>query len=137
MNKRSKRSFILLGAKRALLFSMGAAGVLSIIVVIYSLIKSSPIMRNVYTSLYYLGAFSLIFSVPQLYKRNEDASLRKVRATNIFKPNRNPYEEQAMMESFEEFRGDGFWTGMFIVLFSILLFSYAIVLEKIHIAIGG
>ncbi|TDT50550.1 hypothetical protein [Fonticella tunisiensis] len=140
MNERKKLKYILYGIKRYSLYALIAAAALSVIASVYSLIKHSPVMKNIYTSFYYFGAFSLIFAVPQLYKRNEDPKLRRVRASNpidganIFK---NPYVEEAMLESFEEFKGEGFWTGIFIVVFCLVLFLLGFLLESIYFYLGG
>jgi hypothetical protein len=42
-----------------------------------------------------------------------------------------------MLESFEEFKGDGFWFGIFIIAFSIFLFLYGVILESIYFYIRG
>lgn len=130
MNEGSKREFVFSGVKKAFLYSLIAAGVLTVAAIIYSLVKTSNMATNIYLSYYYFGAFALIFAIPQFYKRNEEPRLRKVRTVNPFKFN-NPYEEKAKLESFKEFKGEGFWVGMFIVLFSIFLFLYAVILESI------
>lgn len=137
MNEGSKRRYFLNRTKKSFLYSVFAAAVLSIVSIIYSLVKSSSILESMYLSWYYFGAFSLIFAVPQLYKRNEDSKLRKIRTTDPFKTNINPYEEQARLESHEEFKGDGFWSGMFFILFSLLLFLYAFILENIYYMTRG
>ncbi|MDF2674894.1 MAG: hypothetical protein K0R09_3162, partial [Clostridiales bacterium] len=80
-------------------------------------------------------------SVPQLYKRNEDPSITKIRRQSPLHGFQsrfsNPYEDKAMLESFEEFKGDGFWFGIFIIAFSIFLFLYGVILESIYFYIRG
>lgn len=141
MDKGKKRGFILFGLKKSLLYSLIAAVILGILALIYSVLWSKPILRSIAYGFYYGGAFALIFAVPQLYKRNEDSSIRKIRSEsplhgfqNIFK---NPYAEKAMLESFEEFRGEGFWLGIFIVIFSLLMFFYGFLIENLYYYLRG
>lgn len=136
MNNGEKRKAIILGLRNSFLYSLGAALLLFVITLVYSIVRKSMVIKNTYTAYYYFGAFVLIFSIPLLYKRNEDPKLRRVRSQgflfglgNVF---RNPYAEKAMLESFEEFKGEGFWPGIFVVFFSIMMFIYAIILENIY-----
>lgn len=137
MNEGSKRRYFLDRTKKSFLYSVIAAAVMGVISIIYSLVKSSSILENMYLSWYYFGGLSLIFAVPQLYKRGEDSKLRRIRTTDLLRTNINPYEEQARLESHEEFKGEGFWSGMFFVLFSLLLFLYAFILENIYFMTRG
>lgn len=136
MDKREKRRNILRGAKYTLIVSLIGALILAVLSLIYSFIKPSPVIKNIYTAFYYFGAFVLLIAVPQLYKRDEDPKTRRVRRLSplygfydIFK---NEYTEKAMLESFEEFRGEGFWNGIFIVQFSITLLFLGFLLENIY-----
>lgn len=136
MDNREKRRVIFKGLRNSFFYSLGVALLLFILTLVYSIIKKSVIIKNTYTVYYYFGAFVLLFSIPLLYKRNEDPKLRRVRSQgflfglgNVF---RNPYAEKAMLESFEEFRGEGFWPGIFVLFFSIMMFAYAIILENIY-----
>jgi hypothetical protein len=49
----------------------------------------------------------------------------------------NPYTEKVMEESAEEFKGEGFWFGILIIMFSLFLFLYGIIMENIHFYIRG
>lgn len=131
-----KKEAILHGFKRTFFYSIAAALLLFIMALVYSIIRKLPIIKNTFTAYYYFGAFTLIFSIPLLYKRNEDPKLRKVRRQgflfsleNVFS---NPYSEKEMLKSFEEFKGEGFWPGLFLIFFSIMLFLYAFILENIY-----
>lgn len=132
----NKKKAILQGFKRSFFYSIAAALLLFIIALVYSIIRKLPIIKSAFTAYYYFGAFALIFSIPLLYKRNEDPKLRKVRRQgflfgleNAFS---NPYSEKEMLKSFEEFKGEGFWPGIFLIFFSIMLFLYAFILENIY-----
>jgi hypothetical protein len=141
MDKENKKKFILYGLRKSLVFSLIAAVILGILALIYSLVWAKPVLKSIAYGFYYGGAFALIFSIPLLYKRNEDPKIRKVRSEstlpgygNLFK---NPYTEKAMLESFKEFRGEGFWSGIFIVVFSLLLFFYGFIMENIYYGFRG
>lgn len=134
--KENKKKAILHGFKKSFLYSLAAALLLFIIALVYSIIRKLPIIKSAFTAYYYFGAFALIFSIPLLYKRNEDPKLRKVRRQgflfgldSVFY---NPYADKAMLESFEEFKGEGFWPGIFLIFFSVMLFLYAFILENIY-----
>lgn len=136
MKRGDIKKVILRGFIASFLYSLAAALLILVIALVYSIIKKSSVIKNAYTAYYYFGAFVLLFSIPLLYKRNEDPKLRRVRSQgflfglgNVF---RNPYAEKAMLESFEEFRGEGFWPGIFVIFFSIMMFAYAIILENIY-----
>ncbi|CDF57200.1 hypothetical protein [Thermobrachium celere] len=139
MNKQ-KIKFI----KKKLFFSIKASIitiiVLSIITSIYALIKHKDILSSIYTFLYYFGGFSMILAVPQFYKRNEDAKLRRIRRQSplygFYDIKENPYVEEAMEEAFEEFREDGFYTGIAIIIYSILILLVAFLMEKIYLLRG-
>lgn len=141
MEAGKKRRYIFAGMKKSLINSLIAAGILGVIAALYALIAKKYLFASIAYAYYYFGAFCLILAVPQLYKRNEDSKLRKIRRQNPlfgFKVGGdNPYEDKAMMESFEEFKGDGFWFGIFIVVFSIFLFIFGIIMENIHFYIRG
>lgn len=133
--KKLKRLYIIKGMKNALICDCIAVVVLIIIASIYSVIKHASFARSVYMSFYYGGAAALLIAVPQFYKRNEKPELRKIRKrsplfgfADWFS---NPTADAAMMESFKEFQGDGFWLGMMVVVFSLVLFALAVILENI------
>lgn len=136
MDKREKRKHILKGFRFVLKATLIAAAVLALIAVIYSFIRHTPIVKNIYTTYYYVGAFSLILAVPQLYKRNEDPQNRKIRRLSplygFYDMFENKYASEAMDESFKEFRGEGFWSGIYIVMFSLILFLIAFLLENMY-----
>lgn len=136
MDKRVKRKHIFKGLKFTVTATLIIAVILAVMSVIYSFVKHTPIVKNIYTTFYYFGAFSLLVAVPQLYKRNEDPQNRKIRRLSplygFYDMFENRYVEQAMIESFEEFRGEGFWNGIFVVLFSVILFILAFFLENIY-----
>lgn len=142
MDKRKKLQYIKNGIKHSFMYSIIGSGVLTIIALIYSLVKHAYILKSIYMAFYYGGGFILIFAVPLLLKRNEDPNLRKIRRASPlygFYDMFNPYLDEAMAESCEEFKADGFWLGIFIVFVSLLLFLYAFILESIFfsIYIGG
>ncbi|EYE89856.1 hypothetical protein Q428_00150 [Fervidicella metallireducens AeB] len=136
MDKRLKRKHLVKGIKFSFYSSLGALILISIIALVYSLIKSTPIVRNIYISLYYFGGFALMTAVPFLYKRNEDSKIRKIRRLSplygFYDMFENPYTDKAMMESFEEFKGDGFTMGMLIILFCVLVMLYGFIIENIY-----
>lgn len=134
--KKLKRLYILKGIKNVLICDGIAIVLLVLIAIIYSLFKHTYIMRSIYMSFYYGGAAALLIGIPQFYKRNEDTKIRKLRRHNPMFGfydwfGQNSYEDQAMEESFEQFKGEGFWLGMMIVFFSLILFAIAVTLENI------
>lgn len=141
MDKRKKIQYIKRGVKHSLLYSLIAAAALSVIAVIVSLIKHVSLLQCIFMAFYYGGGFLLIFSVPLLLKRNEDPKYRKVKRLTplygFYDMFENPYLDKEMEESYEEFKSDGFYLGMFVVLTSIFLFLYAGLLEKLFYFIGG
>ncbi|MCX7695694.1 MAG: hypothetical protein N2Z71_08315 [Caloramator sp.] len=140
MDKKQKMFLI----KKRIKFVLKAAFitiiVLSIISFIYSLIRHRDIFKNIYTTLYYFGGFSMILAIPQLYKRNEEGKIRKIRRQSplygFYDMKENPYTEEAMEEAFEEFREDGFYTGISIFLYSGIILIIAFLLEKAYILRG-
>lgn len=82
----------------------------------------------------------MILAVPQFYKRNEDAKLRRIRRQSplygFYDIKENPYVEEAMEEAFEEFREDGFYTGIAIIIYSILILLVAFLMEKVYLLRG-
>lgn len=136
MDKGEKRSNILRGIKTSVILSLVAFVVILIIAFIYSKSKGTPLLQSANMFYYGFGVFSLALAVPQLWKRNEDPKLRKARRLNPLYGFsdwfQSPYEEKAMLESFEEHRGEGFWTGIFIIMFALLLLLYGFILERIY-----
>lgn len=140
MDKELKRKFI----KKKFAFSFKAAVitalVLALFTLIYSLLKSTNIIKNIYTVYFYFGAFSMIVAVPQFYKRNEDAKLRRIRRQSplygFYDVQENPYTNEAMEEAFEEFREDGFYTGLAILIFSMTILVLGFILERIYLLRG-
>ncbi|WDC85047.1 hypothetical protein PL321_05865 [Caloramator sp. mosi_1] len=130
MDKQQKIFLIKKRIKFILKASFATAVILSLISSLYALISHKDIFKNIYTTLYYFGGFSMILAVPQLYKRNEEGKLRKIRRKSplygFYDIKENPYTEEAMEEAFEEFREDGFYTGISIFLYSgiILLIAF-------------
>lgn len=141
MDTVSKRKHILIGIKKSLLYSLLAAGILGLIAGIYAFFANKYLIKSIAYAYYYFGAFCSILAVPQLYKRNEDSKLRKIRRQNpLFGFGHrfsNPYEDKAMMDSFEENKGEGFWFGIQIIIFSLCLFLYGIIMENIYFNIWG
>lgn len=141
MEAENKRKYILNGIKKSLLYSLLAAAVLGIAAAIYAFFANKYVVKSIAYAYYYFGAFSSILAVPQLYKRNEDSKLKKIRRQNPlfgFQSRfHNPYEEKAMTESAEEFKGEGFWFGISIIVFSLCLFLYGIIMENIYFNIWG
>lgn len=111
--------------------------VLSITSFIYSSIKGYDFLKNTYMLFYYYGAVSLILAVPQLYKKDEDVKLRRIRRQSplygFYDINENPYTQEAMEDSFKQFRGDGFLLGISIVIYSFLILFLGFILEKIYL----
>jgi glucan phosphoethanolaminetransferase (alkaline phosphatase superfamily) len=142
MDKREKRKYILEGIKNSFVGSLIALVIILVIAFIYAKIKDKSALSSIYMFYYGFAVIALIIAVPQLYKRNEDPRLRRIRRLSPLYgffdwfQNQNPYEEKAMLESFEEFKGEGFWAGMFIVLFALLLFLYGFIFERIYFYIG-
>lgn len=137
MEKVSKKRYILLELKYSILFSFGAGGLLSVLGLITAFFRNKPIVESIYMALYYGGAFVLLISVPQLLKRNEDIRIRKTRRLSplygfydvLFE---NPYTDNEMMKSFEEFKEDGFWAGITLIVLALMLFIFAFIIEQIY-----
>ncbi|SHE57282.1 MULTISPECIES: hypothetical protein [Caloramator] len=140
MDKKQKIFLIKKRVKFVLIASFISIVVLSAISIIYALIRNKDIFKNIYTTLYYFGGFSMILAIPQLYKRNEDAKLRRIRRQSplygFYDMKENPYTEEAMEEAFEEFREDGFYTGISIFLYSGIILLIAFLLEKVYMLRG-
>jgi hypothetical protein len=136
MDKREKRRKIIIDLKVSVILSLIAFVVIFIIVFIYSKLKGIPLLQNANMFYYGFGALALAVAVPQLWKRNEDSKIRKARRLNpLYGFNdwfQSPYEEKAMLESFEEHKGEGFWTGILIIIFALMLFLYGFIFEKIY-----
>lgn len=141
MDAGKKRSFIFNGIKKSLFYSLIAAGILAIIGALYAFFTNKYLFQSIAYAYYYFGAFALILAVPQLYKRNEDSNITKIRRQNpLFGFQHkfsNPYAEKAIEESADEFKGEGFWFGIFIIMFSLSLFLYGIIMESIYFYIRG
>lgn len=134
--KTNDKKLILSGILNSLKYSIIAAVALGVIGTLISRVRHTHVIQGIYLSYYCFGVFALIFAIPQLYKRDEDSKTRRVRLLsplygfyNIFN---NPYAEREMVNSFEEFKGDGFWVGIDIVIFSLALFFYAFIIENIY-----
>lgn len=140
MNKDNKK-YILYGIKQSVKFSFIAVAILTAVGLIIALIRSSSKLESIYMSYYYFGGFSLIFAIPLLNKRDEDPKITKTRHMShfygFFEEFQNPYANEEMMKSFEEFRGEGFWSGIDVVIFALFLFLYGFILESITIYIRG
>ncbi len=141
METENKKKAILDGIKKSLLYSLVAAAILGVIGIIYSFFANKYVFKSIAYAYYYFGAFASIFAVPQLWKRNEDSKLVKIRRQNPlfgFQTRfRNPYEERAAEESAKESKGEGFWFGISIIVFSVCLFIYGIIMESIYFNIWG
>ena len=141
MDKQKKIQYIKRGAKDSFLYSLIAAAALLVIAAIVALIKHISLLQCIFMAFYYGGGFLMIFAVPLLLKRDEDPKLRKVKRLSplygFYDMFDNPYLDKEMEESYEEFKSDGFYLGMFIVLTSLFLFLYAGLLEKLYYLIGG
>lgn len=140
MDKELKKKFIKKKFGFALKAALITAVVLAVITLIYSLFKSSNVLKNIYMVYFYFGAFSMIVAVPQFYKRNEDAKLRRIRRQSplygFYDVQENPYTNEAMEEAFEEFREDGFYTGLSILLFSLTILVLGFIFERIYLLRG-
>jgi hypothetical protein len=139
--KKLKGIYILKGIKNALICDGIAVIFLIIIAFIYALLKNTSIIKSIYMSFYYGGAVALLIAVPQFYKKNEDPKLRKIRRLN---PMYGFYDwfggsesaDSAMLESFEEFKGDGFWLGIMITIFGVTLLALAVILENMFFTLA-
>jgi hypothetical protein len=135
MNKDAKGKYILNGLKFSLISSLVALVIILIIVFIYSTTKGIPFLKHANMFFYGIGTLALTLAVPQLYKKDEDPKLRRIRRMSpLFGFSswfQSPYEEKAMIESFEENRGEGFWAGLFIVVFALFLYLYGFILERL------
>lgn len=121
---------------RSLKYSLVLALVLGIIGGIIAIVRGNPFITGVYLTYYIAGVLALVVSIPQLYKRDEDSKVRRVRLlsplygfNNVFN---NPYAESEMIKSFDEFRGEGFWTGINIVVYALSLWFYGFIVENIY-----
>lgn len=141
MEKENKRKDILDGIKKSLIYSLVAAAALGIIAAIYAFFAHKYLFKSIAYAYYYFGAVVSIFAVPQLWRRNEDSKLVKIRRQNPlfgFQSRfRNPYEEKAAEERAKEASSGGFWFGVFIIVFSICLFIYGVIMESIYFNIWG
>ncbi|QCX33457.1 hypothetical protein FDN13_06875 [Caloramator sp. E03] len=134
--RKNKIKYILNGIKSSFIYSLIGAIILALIGVLLCFLKGGNYLRYIYMSFYYGGGFILIFSLPLLLKRNEDPKFRKIKRLNplygFYDMFDNPYIEEAMAESYNEFKSDGFWLGIFIVFISLFLFFYAFLLENLY-----
>ncbi|CCJ34499.1 hypothetical protein [Caloramator australicus] len=130
------KKYILKGIKESLIYSLITAVFVSLIATIFSLIKGINPLKSIYISLYAVGIFASIFSIPQLFKRDEDPKIALYRRKNplfgFYNLFYNPYAERAELESIEEFKGEGFWRGIFIILYSITILIIAAIIERIY-----
>jgi len=130
------RRFILQGIKKSFIYSLVSLVLILVVSLIFSFIKGTSFLKLSYTLLYALGAFSSIFSVSYFFKKDEDPKIALYRRKNplfgFYSIFDNPYAERAELESIEEFKGEGFWIGVFIVLYSILILIFAVLVEKIY-----
>lgn len=129
-----KRKFILDGLKNALICDVIALIILAIVGVLFALVRHASIMKTIYMTYYFGGAFIVMISVPQFYKRNESGKLRGIRLSNpmfgFYDWFGSSHTDENMMESFEQFKGDGFWLGMMLITIGVVLFAAAVILEN-------
>jgi hypothetical protein len=132
---KTKGIYILRGIRNALICDGVAIVFLIVVASVYALIKNASIIKSIYMSFYYGGAVALLLAVPQFYKRNQNSKLQKSRRLNpmfgFYGWFSSGSGESDIMEGFEEFKGDGFWLGMMITLFGIVLLVLAVILENI------
>lgn len=130
------KKYVLKGLKQSTIYSLITVGVVSLIAALFSFIKGTNTLKSIYISLYAVGIFASIFSIPQLFKRDEDPKIAMYRRKNpLFGFHNlfyNPYAERAELESIEEFKGEGFWNGIFIILYSIIILLIAALIERIY-----
>lgn len=133
--RKEKMLYILKGIKNALICDVIAIVILTVIGSISALIRHTYIMRSVYMAYYFGGAFVLLIGVPQFYKRKEDPYLRRIRRLNplygFYDWFGTPTADKAMMEHFEEFKGDGFWLGLMMTLAGTVLLACGVFVENI------
>lgn len=129
----AKHFFLLL--KYVILIALGALAVLAGLAALAAVIRHRSVLKYIYNTYYYFGGFALIFSIPLMIKRSPGTGKAGVfgRSKPMFEMTDilgDPYEDEAMNKSFEKFAGDTFWGGIFIVIFSIILFVAAAVVES-------
>jgi uncharacterized membrane protein len=133
--RKLKKQFILNGLRNALICGGIAIVLLTMFGTILAFIRHSSIPQTIYMTYYFGGAFIVMISVPQFYKRNESGKLRGIRLSN---PMFGFYDwfgssqvDDNMIESFEQFKGDGFWLGMMLITVGLMLFIAGVTMENI------
>jgi hypothetical protein len=133
--KKNKGIYILRGIRNALICDGVAIIFLIVIASVYALIKNTSIIKSIYMSFYYGGAVALLLAVPQFYKRNHNTKLQKSRRLNpmfgFYSWFSSGSSDSEVMEGFEEFKGDGFWLGIMITFFGLVLLALAVILENL------
>ncbi|KRQ86313.1 hypothetical protein ABG79_01825 [Caloramator mitchellensis] len=134
--KEQKKKYIINGFKKSIIYALITCFALSVIAALIAFAKKGDMLKYIFYTLYGFGIFASILSVPQLFKKDEDPKIAMLRRKsplygfyNLFS---NPYAEAAEAESLEEFQGEGFWNGLFIVLYSIIILSIGMLIERIY-----
>lgn len=129
-----KMKYFLRGLRNILICDAIAALGLSVIAVLVALIRHTSIIESIYRLLYVGGSFVLLVSIPQFYKRSERNRVKDGKFNNPMFGfydwfGGNDFDDKTIEESYEKFKGEGFWLGLMIVAGGTILILLAMVLE--------
>lgn len=126
---------ILKGLRNVFIVDVILLVALFIVAVVVALTTGNSIGKCMYLACYYSAIFILLVSIPQFYKRNEASKHRKIRQMDtmfgFYGWFGNKYNDDIMSESFEDFKGDGFWMGIMLVTVGTVLLAVGVILENI------
>jgi len=131
---KSKINYILTGLKHALLYACIIILALTAIATVVGLIKHIAIIHSIYMSYYYGGAFILMISVPQLYRRDLPGKEKKVGISDTlfgFYGWNNTSDINEEDENYIKLKGEGFLLGLMILVTGLIVIGFAVVMELI------
>lgn len=136
MDKKGKNKirFFLFGLRNAVMYAAIIAAILTVIATIVALVKHGAIINSIYMSYYYGGAFVLMVSVPQLYRRNLPGKEKKIGFSDTlfgFYGWNNTSISEEDEEEYKQLMGEGFWLGILILITGILLIALGVITESI------
>lgn len=136
ISNKVRNHFLIAGIKNTLICDcIGFLG-LAVIGTLLALIKHSSIIKSIYLTLYFGGAFVLILSVPQFYKRNRRGKSKSMPTGGIMFGFYGWFGGESHDESlnggYEQLANDGFWLGIMLFLGGLVLLLAGVVLENIY-----
>lgn len=133
-NKKHKMKFILTGLKNAVFYACILILALTVIATLVGLIKHISIMHSIYMSYYYGGAFVLLVSVPQLYRRDRPGKEKKVGISDTlfgFYGWNNAQDINEEDDNYGSLKGEGFWLGIMLFVTGLLMLGIGVIMENI------